>query len=193
MIVNNLLVVLSTLYGIGSTADNAFDQATRPNVFPRALPRQWTNAEYQTLTNYFPNLLIEAGRARPAFNIQVVAEASRTYNCLAYALGFTDRDIDPSAYGEEVRWNTVDAQGRPVVASTQYVTAEGIVRLLGEYGYVSCPKEEADIDMYGKWVTREDGKLHFYPTHSARAYGSRNYAVSKIGNMVAISHPRDGL
>ena len=112
-------------------------------------------------TQEFPKLL----------EINQTSEATQTYNCIAWALGLSDRWWWPSNratwHPDVVRENTIDA----------------FTTMFSKFGYLPCDAEYQEMGKEKIALFCLDGK----PTHAARLL-QNGYWTSKLGPNIDISH-----
>lgn len=127
-----------------------------------SLRRSLTSQEEAELKAIFPNLNTD--------NVTVTGEATRTYNCIAYSMGLTNKWIDP----EFLINDFID----------QYKNAKSWYGASSNYEQTSTQGSGADVDGWGLNSS--------YMTHGSVIY-SGNTWESKFGQSLRITHGRTEL
>jgi hypothetical protein len=119
-------------------------------------------------SNHFPRLAKKSNK--------VTSNPDKSYNCIAYAVGRTDKKIWPSHHPDHYWPPGIDRGNGDDLA--------GLLNLFASHGYVRCV-DAAYVEGVEKVAiyTLASGR----PTHAARQIGANRWA-SKLGEWYDIEH-----
>lgn len=128
-----------------------------------------TDEEWAELYHEFPNLVRD--------HVVKSGPADEDYNCIAWALGITDENIQPP----ESREAFVEMCK---ISPALHIDPGQANKIVESHGFEECDEDEADIDGFAI----SNGEI----THASKEQDDDGWS-SKLGAWIRITHIRDGL